>query len=542
MFENKKISMHAHAIPLFFWVWRSHLYTVAVPLLLAVAVFTVYSVVIRSGAPQPILILSGLLLFCLILLSILRWHARVMALSISIPLQWMDTLLQHMGDNDYHQQVPAFPVIELQQTASHLIELGKQLSISKQCLLTTQREVEQARRDMLASSKLRAEFLALVSHEIRTPMNGILGMIDLLLDTSLTSKQREFAIAVQDSGRSLMRIIDDILDLSKIEAGKIELARMNFSPLELAEGAADVLAPRAHEKRLKLMTYIDPTIPAILSGDKGRLHQILLILLDNAIKFTKQGEVVLRVLLDRKTSRYTVLHFVVIDTGIGIPSSALSRLFQPFTQVDSSAARRYGGTGLGLSICKRLIEMMGGEIGVESQEGVGSKFWFKIPLSLVEDSIFTERKQLWDQLQVLIVEPGEKSRAVIRDYLRFWKAQVIAVADAQKALTVLKAPDYRNVDILLSGLSLEDNDSAHLLEVMAGDKKLNTIPRILLADIDDKDLKRQAITRGFTFCFTKPVHQAQLFNCLADIVHSSPVALEKDGPISARLFFSGDKQ
>lgn len=326
--------------------------------------------------------IGGLILFYAIFMLVLNRRARRMARSISDPLEAIDHLVERIGNGHYEQPAPSFPVTELQHTAVGLVRMGQQLGVSNQRLQDAQREAEQARDEALEASRLKSAFLASVSHEIRTPMSGILGMIDFLMDTPLESEQREYALAARDSGQSLLRIINDILDFSKIEAGKTELADVVFSPLEVVEGAAEVLAAQALEKQLKLMTFVDPRVPPRLSGDAGRLRQVLLNLIGNAVKFTERGEVAVRVTLDKVAARGVMLHFAVTDTGIGIPPLAYKRLFEPFTQVDGSLIRRYGGTGLGLSICKRLVDLMGGEIGMESQESVGSTFWFKLPFQM----------------------------------------------------------------------------------------------------------------------------------------------------------------
>ncbi len=245
----------------------------------------------------------------------------------------------------------------------------------------TQRKAERARDEALETSRLKSEFLAAISHEIRTPMNGVIGMIDLLLDSPLNLEQREFAITIQNSAQSLLNVINDILDFSKIEAGRVELSELAFSPATLVESVAEVLAPLAHEKRLKLTTIVDRAVPSSLLGDAGRLRQVLLNLLGNAVKFTDQEAVAVGLTVEGGGDHYAMMRFTISDTGMGVAREARTRLFQPFTQVDGSLTRRHGGTGLGLSICKRLVELMGGEIGlVDSDPGQGACFWFRVPL------------------------------------------------------------------------------------------------------------------------------------------------------------------
>ena len=246
--------------------------------------------------------------------------------------------------------------------------------------LTERKQIEEAlaaaRDQALEASRLKSEFLATMSHEIRTPMNSILGMNELLLSTSLSEAQREYADAVQVSAEGLLSLIDDILDFSKIEAGKLALAEIDFELRPAVDRACDMFAPKVRAKGLSLTAAVAPDVPEWLRGDAGRLHQVLVNLIGNAVKFTDQGGVEVTVCMTAVTDASCTLRFEVADTGMGISQSAHQRLFQPFTQADGSMTRKYGGTGLGLAISRRLVELMGGEIGVDSEEGAGACFWF----------------------------------------------------------------------------------------------------------------------------------------------------------------------
>ncbi|HEY3730057.1 MAG TPA: response regulator [Steroidobacteraceae bacterium] len=382
------------------------------------------------------------------------------------------------------------------------------------------------------ASRAKSEFLARMSHEIRTPMNGVLGMAELLRhSTTLDGRQRRYAATIHQSGSALLDIINDILDFSKIEAGKLELDVAPFCLRDIVEDAIDILAERAHSKGLELVCDIPSEFDTRVSGDGQRLRQIIINLLSNAVKFTERGEVKITVRHEGAGLMNSQFRFEVKDTGIGIKPENCNAIFESFAQEDSSTTRQYGGTGLGLAICKQLVELMGGQIGVSSTPGVGSTFYFSVPLSTDPTAERARRSTVLNRTRMLIVDDNSTNREIVRHHLESWGVVVTEARSARHALEILDKALGGQFDVLILDGQMPDMKGAALTSSIRARSKFAGVPLLMMTSTMSSAPPTDQASDGATAWLGKPMRRSQLQACLESLVTN--LALSSDATLSA---------
>ncbi len=469
-----------------------------------------------------------------------------------------DTEFRVIGEDGSIRRIRALALVQRDADGKPLRLVGTNWDItaqkrSEERLMESNRQLESAisqAKEMAARAEManiaKSEFLANMSHEIRTPINGVIGMTGLLLDTDLTDEQRHYAETVCASGESLLGLINDILDFSKIEAKKLDLEVLDFDLSSLMDDFAATLALRAHDKGIELLCSVDPDVPTLLRGDPGRLRQILTNLVGNAIKFTHAGEVAVRVSLAselasgkaQKKGNEVLLRFSVRDSGIGIPKNKLGLLFEKFRQVDASTTRQYGGTGLGLAISKQLVDLMGGEIGVESVEAKGSEFWLTVRLAMQTESMFAESPPPADLLGIrtLIVDDNAANREILSRRLGSWGMRPFEAEDGPEALRTLHRAIKENDPFALAVIDMQmpgmDGESLGL--AIKADKLLRDTRMVMMTSIGARGEANRFAEIGFSAFMTKPVRCEDLRAVLSLALSGREGAESRSQPIATR--------
>jgi two-component system sensor histidine kinase/response regulator len=423
----------------------------------------------------------------------------------------LESLLQLMQGN-YEHRLP----VDDPESVVDAIHLA--INMTAEEIQRQRRALDDALARAEAASRAKSEFLANMSHEIRTPMQGVVGMASLLLATKLTPEQRDYAETVIKSSEALLNIIDDILDFSKIEAGKLALGVVDFSLRATIDGVVETLAVKARAKGLDFNCTVRREVPDRLRGDPWRLRQILVNLIGNAIKFTDRGSVEVDVSLDHDRGDLVTLRFAVKDTGIGVSEQSRGELFESFTQLDSSTTRRFGGTGLGLAIAKRLTEMMGGQIGLESREGHGANFWFT---AVLEPGGERSRHRLSGlPCVVLVVGGGAPARAPITENLAAWGCCYEEAIDAEQALAALRAAAERGDPFTVAVVDPAGmaSEAIELAEAIRADRLLLDTALVLVAPDGAIPDTRRLEQAGFSAFLTRPIRSSQLHDCLATLL------------------------
>ncbi len=479
--------------------------------------------------------LIAVIVMALILLAVAAMHRLIYKAVRDVllaPAESLISVAREMAAGNLQVPVQVDSSDELRDLGLALRELGNSLTESQESVALREAEreyaVEQlkgARDRAEAASRSKSEFLARMSHEIRTPMNGVLGMTELLGGTRLDRRQQQYAATIRHSAEGLLKIINDILDFSKIEAGKLELDDAPFDVEQVAEEAAELLAEAAHAKGIELICQLQPGLRATCTGDGMRLRQVLINLLGNAVKFTEQGQVILRVTeQEGGEPGRPLLRFEVEDTGIGIPPESQAAIFDSFSQADGSTTRRYGGTGLGLAISKQLIELMGGEIELQSTPGEGSTFGFTVPLARQIHAVSELKPEALTGSHILIVDDNATNRQILREHLQGWRAEVAEAGSGPQALAQLNAAAGRGeaFDLVVLDHQMPGMSGMDVLKAVRASPTLRDLRVVLLGSVARTDDDTEWRLLRVEACLTKPVRRAYLYTALSRVLADRP--------------------